>query len=220
MRLLIFFCLLLSQQCTPKISSEASQVTTKVNKPTPQQLDRAAEAIFAGGCFWCIEAVFERVEGVLEAVSGYTAGETKDPTYYEVGNGTTGHTEAVKVYYNPAVITYEKLVEVFFAAHDPTQLNRQGPDVGTQYRSGIYYQTPEELNIVKKHITYLEKSEKYAQSIVTEVQELDVFYEAEEYHQDYYELHPENPYVQRVSKPKVEKFKQQFPALVKAHYKK
>lgn len=204
-------------------TKQAEVVKAEVQTPpkaSMAELEKSAKAVFAGGCFWCIEAVFERVEGVREAISGYTAGQTKNPTYYEVGTGSTGHTEAVEVYYDPAVISYEKLVEIFFASHDPTQLNRQGPDVGTQYRSGAYYKTEKEHQLIDKHVAYLEKSGKYSKPIVTEIAALDIFYPAEDYHQDYYEHHPENSYVQNVSRPKVEKFMKQFPDVLKAAYKK
>lgn len=216
--LILLLAALLS--CNAKQTEVAKAKIQSPPKATVEQLDASAKATFAGGCFWCIEAVFERVKGVREAVSGYTAGQTKNPTYYEVGEGKTGHTEAVEVYYDPAVISYEKLVEVFFAAHDPTQLNRQGPDVGTQYRSGVYYRTEAEHAIIDKHVAYLEKSGKYNKAIATEIQALDIFYLAEDYHQDYYEHHPENSYVRNVSKPKVEKFVKQFPELLKDAYKK
>lgn len=220
MRFLVILCFALATQCSVKPAAQTENTVPPPPKPTTEQLDAAASAVFAGGCFWCVEAVFERVEGVLEAVSGYTAGQTKNPTYYEVGNGTTGHTEAVEIYYDPNVVSYEKLVEIFFASHDPTQLNRQGPDVGTQYRSGAYYRTDEERAIIASHVAYLETSGKYDKDIVTEIAPLDVFYTAEDYHQDYYEHHPENPYVQSVSKPKVEKFMKQFPDVLKEAYQK
>lgn len=210
----------LSMACNTRPAEVTKAEIPSKAKASAEVLEASAKATFAGGCFWCIEAVFERLEGVEEAVSGYTAGQEKNPTYYEVGNGTTGHTEAVEVYYDPSVITYKQLVKVFFASHDPTQLNRQGPDVGTQYRSGAYYRTEQEHQTIKEHVAYLEKSGKYDKPIVTEIKELDIFYPAEDYHQDYYEHHPENPYVQRISKPKVEKFMKQFPDLLKAGYRK
>lgn len=216
--ILLFIAALFS--CNAKQTEVVKAEVQLPAKVSAAELEKSAKATFAGGCFWCIEAVFERVEGVQEAVSGYTAGQTKNPTYRDVGNGITGHTEAVEIYYDPAVISYTKLVEIFFASHDPTQLNRQGPDVGTQYRSGAYYRTDEEKAIIDKHVAYLEKSGKYTKPIVTEIAALDIFYIAEDYHQDYYEHHPENSYVRNVSKPKVEKFMKQFPDVLKAAYKK
>lgn len=220
MKYSILFLIAALFSCNAKQTEVVKAEAQMPAKVSAAQLEKSAKATFAGGCFWCIEAVFERVEGVQEAVSGYTAGQTKNPTYSAVGNGTTGHTEAVEVYYDPAVISYAKLIELFFASHDPTQLNRQGPDVGTQYRSGAYYRTEEEHAIIDKQIAYLEKSGKYTKPIVTEVAALDIFYLAEDYHQDYYEHHPENSYVRNVSKPKVEKFMKQFPDVLKAAYKK
>ncbi|MEM8526378.1 MAG: peptide-methionine (S)-S-oxide reductase MsrA [Bacteroidota bacterium] len=163
-------------------------------------------ATFAGGCFWCTEAVFERTKGVKDVVSGYTGGQTKNPTYQTIGTGRTGHAEAVEIYYDSTIITYPKLVEIFFVAHDPTQLNRQGPDVGTQYRSDIFYRNEAEKAIIEEHIQYLTEQEKFPRKIVTKITPFEKFYIAEDYHQDYYELHPENPYIQNVSRPKVEKF--------------
>ncbi len=188
----------------------------KITFEAPKGLEKA---IFAGGCFWCTEAVFERLEGVEEVFSGYTGGKEDNPTYEQVGAGSTGHAEAVMIYYNPKVLSYETLLEVFFATHDPTQLNRQGPDVGKQYRSSVFYQTKEEKAIIEKYIKQLNQSGKYSKPIVTEVAKFDVFYRAEEYHQDYYENHPENPYVQQVTVPKVKKFLKEFADRVKEKYK-
>lgn len=185
-----------------------------------QKIDTSnlAIATFAGGCFWCTEAIFERTIGVKEVVSGYTAGQQAYPTYAEVGSGRTGHTEAIEIYYDSTIIDYPKLVEVFMATHDPTQLNRQGPDVGTQYRSGIYFRNAQEEKIVKDHIAALTTEGKYSKPIVTEVKPFEKFWIAEDYHQNYYEINPGNPYVQSVSRPKVEKFLKEFPHLVKEEY--
>lgn len=219
----LFFALaaMLLVNCTNKsVTSSTATATASVmpTEITDQQREELSVATFAGGCFWCTEAIFERTIGVVDVVSGYTAGETKNPTYYEVGAGSTGHTEAIQIYYDTTLIDYPKLVEIFFATHDPTTLNRQGPDRGTQYRSGAYYQNEAERKIIEDHIAYLNKSGKYNNPIVTEVAALDVFYLAEDYHQNYYELHPENPYVQNVSKPKVIKFKKLYPNLLKEKY--
>jgi len=167
------------------------------------------QATFAGGCFWCTEASFERINGVVDVFSGYSGGVQQYPTYKQVGYGETDHAEAIQIYYDPAVISYAKLLEVFFVAHDPTTLNRQGPDKGRQYRSAIY--------------TYIEKlgnSGKFSDPIVTEVAPYQEFWSAEDYHQNYYELHPENPYVGNVSRPKVEKVKKVFADILKEKYKK
>lgn len=189
---------------------------------TQKSKDGLKEAVFAGGCFWCTEAVFERIKGVENVVSGYTDGFDKTPTYYEVANGETGHTEAIYVWYNPEIVTYEQLVEYFFASHDPTQLNRQGPDVGTQYRSGIYYLNDEQKEIAENFKKQLNTSGKYDQPIVTEIKKYTEFYTAEDYHQDYYEdfSNPNQGYVQNVTRPKVEKFVKEYPQVIKDKYKK
>jgi len=181
--------------------------------------DKYSKAIFAGGCFWCTEAVFERVEGVVDVISGYSGGTKKNPTYEEVGRGETNHAEAIAIYYDSTAVTFPQLVEYFFASHDPTQLNRQGPDIGEEYRSIAFYQNPEEKRIIEQQISKLDASGKYDDPIVTEVTEYQSFYRAEDYHQDYYEHHPENPYVQRVSRPKVEKFMKAYPQALKDEYK-
>ncbi len=212
------FLILLSNACSIAQSSQSeTQATT--TQPTLEAPEGRKKAIFAGGCFWCTEAVFERLEGVEDVFSGYTGGKEKNPTYEQVGAGITGHAEAVMIYYDPEVVTYETLLEVFFATHDPTQLNRQGPDVGKQYRSAVFYQTKEEKELIEKYIKSLNDSGKYKKPIVTEVAKFDVFYRAEEYHQDYYENHPENPYVQQVTVPKVKKFLKEFADMVKSKYK-
>lgn len=196
----------------------ATSKTTKMVANQQIDISNLAVATFAGGCFWCTEAIFERTKGVQDVVSGYTAGQQPYPTYYEVGSGKTGHTEAIEIYYDSTTIDYPTLVEVFMATHDPTQLNRQGPDVGTQYRSGIYFRNAQEEKIVSDHITALTAKGKYNKPIVTEVKPFEKFWKAEDYHQNYYELNPGNPYVQNVSRPKVEKFLKEFPHLVKEEY--
>lgn len=185
----------------------------------PALAARLDTAIFASGCFWCTEAVFERVEGVAEVVSGYSGGTTPNPTYEEVGAGRTDYAEAVRVLYDPEVVSYEELVEMFFASHDPTQLNRQGPDIGKQYRSAIFYRNPQEQQTAKKVMAKLENSGKYDQPIVTEITKFTSFYVAEDYHQNYYELHPNQPYVASVSRPKVEKFMKEFKDKLKDEYR-
>lgn len=179
-------------------------------------------AYFAGGCFWCTEASFERIEGVQAVVSGYSGGPEVDPTYKAVASGQTGHTETIAIYYDPAEVSYETLLEVFFVAHDPTTLNRQGPDVGPQYRSAIFYQTPGEAATARAVIAEVNASDRYANEIVTEVTPFDAFYEAEDYHQDYL-AYPDNPnqgYVQSVSWPKVRKVVEEFKGegLIKEEY--
>ncbi|MEO0896164.1 MAG: peptide-methionine (S)-S-oxide reductase MsrA [Bacteroidota bacterium] len=171
-------------------------------------------AIFAGGCFWCTEAIYQDLKGVHAVVSGYTAGHVANPTYKEVCSGTTGHTEGIKITYDPAVITYDQLLDIFFTTHDPTTLNRQGNDVGTQYRSGVYYATEEEKDKAKAAITRAQ--ELYPNPIVTEVEPLEIFYEAEDYHQNYFNEHGNQPYCAFVINPKVSKFRKQYADMLKS----
>ncbi len=179
-----------------------------------------SEAVFAGGCFWCVEAVFERVEGVEEAISGYAGGTTPDPTYKKVASGMTDYAESVIVYYDSTAVSYEDLLTAFFSGHDPTQLNRQGPDVGPQYRSAIFYADAYEQEKAEAFIEQLEKSGKYKKPIVTKLSPLSTFYTAEGYHQDYIVHNPNQPYVVGVSMPKIEKFMKAHPELLKPKYRK
>lgn len=172
-------------------------------------------ATFASGCFWCTEAVFERVKGVKSVISGYSGGQEANPTYQQVSAGATHHAEAVEVYYDPNEVTYQTLLEVFFATHDPTQLNRQGPDVGEQYRSAIFYHNPKQKQAAEAYMQKLDQSGKYEKPIVTQINAYDKFYEAEAYHQNYYEHNPGNPYIISVTKPKVVKFEKNFKSLLK-----
>lgn len=190
-----------------------------ISQTTPPSSD-LDKAIFASGCFWCTEAIFERVAGVEDVRSGYIGGFDKTPTYSEVSNGETGHAEAVIVYFNPMKVSFKQLVEYFYASHDPTQLNRQGPDVGTQYRSGIFYYNEDQKAIATEFTEKLSASGKYDKPIVTEITPYSEFYQAEGYHQDYYELHPNQPYVAGVSRPKVEKFMKEYSSILKDKYKK
>jgi len=171
-------------------------------------------AYFASGCFWCVEAIYENIIGVKEVISGYAGGVTKNPTYEEIGTGKTGHAETVAVYYDPEKVSFKTLVEVFFGTHDPTTKNGQYPDFGSQYRSIAFYQTDEEKEIILKTIHRLNK-EVYDGKIVTEVKKIGTFYPAEDYHQNYERLHPENPYIQRISIPRVNRFKEKFPSILK-----
>ncbi len=199
--------------------SQGTQRAEVLPPPTSEELEELKEATFAGGCFWCTEAVFERTEGVRDVVSGYSGGDQKNPTYKQVSYGETDHAECVNIYYDPEVITYQELLEIFFATHNPTQLNRQGPDVGKQYRSAVFYRTEEEKKMTEAYIQKLDKSGKYDEPIVTEVSKLKIFYEAEDYHQNYYELNPNNPYIRQVAVPKVKKFLKKFPEKTKEKYK-
>jgi peptide-methionine (S)-S-oxide reductase len=176
----------------------------------------AQTAVFAGGCFWGVEAVFRHMKGVQSAVSGYAGGRTKNPTYMEVGTGMTGHAESVEVVYDPSQVTYGELLRVFMSvAHDPTELNRQGPDVGTQYRSAIYYVNDEQKKIAQAYVAQLDAAKAYPKKIVTELAPLTVFYPAEAYHQDYLALHPTQPYIVYNDLPKLEALKKEYPSLVR-----
>lgn len=170
------------------------------------------QAIFASGCFWCTEEVFERVVGVKAVYSGYVGGTEPNPTYRAVSAGYSDYAEAVVVFYDPEQVTYDLLLEFFYASHDPTQINRQGPDVGPQYRSGVFYLNAAQQEKAASYQAKLNGSGKYGNPIATEITAAGTFYLAEEYHQNYYPNHPENPYIQRVSRPKVEKFAKEYAA--------
>ena len=174
-----------------------------------------AIATLAGGCFWCIESVFNRLRGVESAVSGYMGGHTANPTYKDICNGDTGHAEVVQVRFDPAEISYRELLKIFFTLHDPTQLNRQGNDVGTQYRSAIFWQTPEQKAEAEAVIAELTSAKQFAAPIVTEVAQATTFYPAEDYHQGYFEQNPHQPYCQFVVAPKVAKARAKFAARLK-----
>jgi len=167
-------------------------------------------ATFAGGCFWCVEAGFEQIKGLQAAVSGYAGGEKPDPVYDEVAAGKTNYAETVQVFYDPDIISYKTLLNIFFTVHDPTQLNRQGPDVGKQYRSAIFYHNQQQLQLAKQAIDSLERVGVYDERIVTELNPYEMFYPAVDYHQDYEEKHPNDRYIQNVSRPKINKVKEKF----------
>jgi peptide-methionine (S)-S-oxide reductase len=167
-------------------------------------------ATLGGGCFWCLEAVFQQLQGVSDVKSGYAGGTTRHPTYEQVCSGTTGHAEVVHVTFDPAVISYRELLEVFFAIHDPTTLNRQGADVGTQYRSAIFAHSDEQAETARKLVAELSKSGDWGVPFVTEIVPLADFYPAEGYHDDYYRLNPNQPYCRIVIGPKLAKFRQRF----------
>lgn len=169
-----------------------------------------------GGCFWCTEAVYVQVSGVLDVESGYSNGQAHNPSYEAVCTGTTGHNEVVKLVYDPAVISTREVLEIFFVIHDPTTLNRQGNDTGTQYRSGIYYSTTEQQAMAQEVIAEMTASGVYSRPIVTEVLPLDNYSAAEEYHQDYFERNPNQGYCMAVAAPKVAKFRKTFSRLQKA----
>ena len=172
-------------------------------------------ATFRSGCFWCTEAIFELVEGVSDVVSGYAAGDTKNPTYKEVTSGTTNHAEVVNITYDPSIVSYLELLEIFWRTHDPTTLNRQGADVGTQYRSIILYHDSEQKRLSEETLKKLDESGAWNSPIVTKIEKLENFYPAEKYHQNYYELNPNNSYCSYVISPKIDKFKKAFSDILK-----
>lgn len=173
-------------------------------------------ATFASGCFWCTEAIFKDLKGVSKVTSGYSGGQVRNPTYDQVCSGTTGHAEALQVEFDPGVISFKQLCEVFFATHDPTTLNRQGNDVGPQYRSAIFYHDDEQKKVAGQVMQAVDADQVYDRPIVTEVKPFKEFYPAESYHQDYYANNPEQGYCQMVISPKVSKFRQKFAPLLKS----
>lgn len=187
----------------PRAETGATLTTTK-GKET---------AVFAGGCFWGIDAVFKHVKGVIEVTSGYAGGTVVNPSYEEVSTGNTGHAESVRVTYDPSQVSYAQLLEVFFSVHDPTQLNRQGPDVGTQYRSAVFYLNDEQKRVADAYIAQLTRARAFKKPIVTEVTKLNNFSPAEAYHQNYFAHHPYQPYIVINDAPKVAHLKAAFPSL-------
>jgi peptide-methionine (S)-S-oxide reductase len=172
--------------------------------------DNLETATLGGGCFWCVEAVFDELKGVTDVVSGYTGGDLPDPTYKQVCSGSTGHAEVVQVTFDPEVISFREILEVFFTIHDPTTLNRQGADVGTQYRSAIFYHSPEQREVARQVMAEMGQAGVWDDSIVTEVVPAQTFYPAESYHQEYFANNPNQPYCQVVVAPKVSKFRQKY----------
>lgn len=201
---------ILSCGSTSPITKDADSVAV-----SQKDLSSYSKAYFASGCFWCVEAIYESVEGVAEAISGYQGGHTDNPTYQQIGTGRTGHAESVEVYYDAKVVSYETLVKVFFGSHDPTTLNQQGPDKGTQYRSAIFYQNDEEKKIIDDYIAELVANEVFDGKITTEVAPYATFWPAEEYHQDFERRNPNQGYVRAVSIPRLRKFQAKFPDLLK-----
>jgi peptide-methionine (S)-S-oxide reductase len=181
--------------------------TTKTTLPAEIKTDTAT---FGTGCFWCTEAVFQELKGVVQVTSGYTGGHGANPTYEEVCSGTTGHAECLRIVYDPTVITFDQLLHVFWESHDPTTLNRQGNDIGTQYRSAIFYHSEEQKEKAEHYKKELDKNKAYDNPIVTEITPFSVFYPAEDYHQNYYNNHSSQPYCYLVIRPKVEKFEKAF----------
>ncbi len=214
--------LLISSSC---LSKNKGQEDTKTNtesesqavlsKPTVQDLQNYETAYFASGCFWCVEVIYENVRGVAEVISGYAGGTEENPTYEQVSYGRTSHAEAVEVYYDPEIISFTELVQVFFGSHDPTTLNRQGPDRGPQYRSIAFYKNESEKKIIEAYIQALEDNKVYNRPIVTEVTAFTIFFKAEDYHQDYERRNPDNPYIRNISVPRYNRFKKNFKEYLK-----
>lgn len=208
--------------CIPMmLNCQQPQDTTQIkdNYMKPIENSNLETATFGAGCFWCTEAAFDQLKGVSKVQSGYAGGHQENPTYKEVCTGETGHAEVIQVHYDPKVISYKKLLDAFWVIHDPTQLNRQGNDVGTQYRSEIFYHNETQKELAEKAIVEESESGKYANPIVTKVSALDGnFYPAEDYHTDYYELNKTQPYCSAVVAPKLQKFYKVFHADLKPEY--
>jgi peptide-methionine (S)-S-oxide reductase len=207
--------LLVSTSCQSNVKKEKVKVVQQNKKElaklSQEDLSSYQTAYFASGCFWCVEAIFESVKGVKEAVSGYAGGTEENPTYQQVGGGLSSHAEAIEVYYDPKVISYTALVQVFFGSHDPTTLNRQGPDRGSQYRSIAFYKNAEEKKIIEAYIGALVDQNVYdGAPITTAITAFEKFWIAEEYHQDYERKHPNNSYITNVSVPRLNRFKENF----------
>lgn len=212
----ISFIILLSLlfSCQNQAQNNPKQLEVQNAEPIVVAMENGlARAYFASGCFWCVEAVYESVKGVEEVINGYSGGHTSNPTYETSNTGQTGHAESVEVIYNPNVVSFETLVDIYFGSQNPTQINGQGPDNGSQYRSIIFYQNEEQKQII------LNKKEALAKQlnakIAAEVYPFQKFWKAEDYHQNYEKLHPENPYIQNVSIPRLRKFQTKFPHLLK-----
>jgi peptide-methionine (S)-S-oxide reductase len=203
----LFSC---AQNSPVKTSNMDNTQSTPATTAAPST-NKTETATFANGCFWCTEAIFEQLDGVISATSGYTGGQTENPTYKQVCNGETGHAECLQIVYDPGKISFDELLEVFWETHDPTTLNRQGGDVGTQYRSGIFYHTTEQKEKAEKYKVELDKSGAFDNPIVTEITPFTKFYPAEDYHQQYFENNENsNPYCQMVIRPKIDKFRKVF----------
>ena len=201
------------------VNSKAEPKNQPVAEPAPQDLSKYSKAYFASGCFWCVEAVYESVKGVKEAVSGYSGGTEANPTYEQVGSGSTGHAESVEVFYDSTEVSYQTLLKVYFGSQNPTQVRGQGPDNGKQYRSIIFYANSTEKKEAEDYINQLNASHIYKSAIAAQVVPFVKFWEAEGYHQNYVVNHPDENYVQFESIPRIKKFQQKYPGLIKADHK-
>ena len=193
--------------CAQNNNKQTNQTPTKM---TTDNNDTLSTAVFGAGCFWCVEAVFQQVNGVIKIESGYTNGDVKNPTYREVCYGKTGHAEVCKIWFDSSKVSFETLLSIFWQTHDPTTLNQQGNDIGTQYRSAVFYNSDYQKQLAEKYKTDLDKSGAFAKPIVTEITAINNYYTAEDYHQNYYNQNNDQPYCQFVIAPKLEKFKKVF----------
>ena len=190
------------------IFNPCNEQNQKMTKKT--DMNNQALATLAGGCFWCIEGAFSQVQGIHSATSGYMGGDSDSPSYEEICSGNSGHAEVVQLMYDPEMISYQQILEIFFTLHDPTQLNRQGNDIGSQYRSAVFYHNESQQNIVEQIIKEMRDAHMFDQEIVTQVCAEVTFYSGEDYHQDYFKNNPQNPYCQAVVSPKLAKFRKTF----------
>lgn len=214
--LLMATTVLFSTMCSANNENSYQETTyQKIEPKSLKLLMNFSKAYFASGCFWCVEAIFESVRGVEEAISGYSGGKEKNPTYRQVSGGRTSHAEAVEVYYDSSVVSYETLVKVYYGSHNPTTVNGQHPDYGPQYRSMIYYKNKKEKKIAEEFKAKLDASGEYKKPIATEIVPFVKFWVAEEYHQDYEKRNPNQPYIKNVSIPRLKKFQAKFPELLK-----
>ncbi|NJM79338.1 MAG: peptide-methionine (S)-S-oxide reductase MsrA [Flavobacterium sp.] len=213
MKYLFLVCFFVFQSCH---SQEGKFVSKEYKEPIKIEMNENLEiATFAGGCFWCTEAVFLEVKGVNKVVSGYIGGKTLNPTYREICTGTTGHAEAIQIYFNPKEVAYEDLLEIFFGTHNPTTLNRQGADAGTQYRSEIFYNSLEQKEKAENYIQLITNEKLYNDPIITQVSSATKFYPAEDYHQNYYNQNTAQGYCQMVIAPKLEKLRKYYKSKLK-----
>lgn len=213
-----FFFSCSSNRSSEKTANADAQAVVVKNSTSTKKMNELSKAYFASGCFWCVEAIFESVRGVEEAVSGYAGGTKENPTYQEVGGGLTNHAEVVEVYYDPEVVSYATLVNVYYGSHNPTTVNGQRPDFGKQYRSMILYTNEMEKKTAEDFKAKLDASGTYSDPIATEIVALTKFWPAEEYHQDYEKRNPSNSYVRNVSIPRLNRFKAKFPELLKKNH--
>lgn len=212
----LFTALLVSSGCSQQKTDRSTQTEAQKSDPVEVPIkDGKARAYFASGCFWCVEAVYESVKGVEESISGYAGGHTKNPTYEDSNTGKTGHAEAVEIIYDPKVVSFATLVDVYFGSQNVSQANGQGPDNGSQYRSIIFYQNEEQKKVIDEKIAALNK-ELAPKEVAAEVYPFEKFWMGEDYHQNYEKLNPENGYIQSVSIPRLKKFQEKFPDILKA----